>query len=158
AMSRLDQVVTALTSVGSWLPGTQDTERYVLTVSHGREMISFDMFDYPGQNFHRVIRSLNREIDAELLQHFLDADYLLLMVDPTDDRANTMNRAALIDAVKHRFLGNASGKHPQVAVILTKADQIRDAVRDSATATAFINERYPEFLSKLQSIVGKLPV
>ncbi len=158
SMTRLDQIVTALSAVGSWLPGTQDSERYLLTVSHGRETVSIDVFDYPGQNFHRVIRACNGELDSHLLQHFLEADYLLLLVDPSDDPANTTNRTALIDAVKHRFLGNESMRKPQVAVVLTKADEIREVVTDSASATTFINERYPDFLPKLQSIVGKVNV
>jgi hypothetical protein len=158
SMTRLDQIVTALSAVGSWLPGTQDTERYILTVSHGRDVVSFDVFDYPGQNFHQVIRACNRELGADLLQHFLDSNYLLLLVDPADDPANTTNRTALIDAVKHRFLGSPSAKRPQVAIVLTKADEVRDAVKDPATAAAFVNERYPEFLCKLQSIVGKVNV
>lgn len=158
SLVRLDQIVTALSNVCSWLPGTQDTERYVLTIASAGGTASIDLIDYPGQNFHRVIRPVNREVDANLLDHFLEADYLLLMVDPTDDPANTTSRNALIDAVKHRFLGNGAGKRPGVAVILTKADELGQAGSDSAKATAFINERFPEFLPKLASIAGKVAV
>ncbi|MFL5328278.1 MAG: GTPase domain-containing protein [Gemmataceae bacterium] len=153
--TRLDDIITTLTERGMWLAPTRDTERYHLTLSFEGLNISFDTYDYPGVYVQTAIRSLNRDAEPELLQHYLEADCLLVLLDPDEDLVDAPVLAAIDDALKHRFLGN-NKKPPHVGIVLTKADRYN--LQTASQATAFLREHCPTFLAKVKTLSRRTAV
>ena len=145
---RLDDIVVTLNDRGSWLAPTRETDRYHVTLSFKGQMVSFETFDYPGVYVQTAFRTLSRDVDPDLLQHFLEADCVLVLLDPDEDLVDAPMLTALDDALKHRF--HAEKKRPALCVVLTKAD--RYELQTSSQATKFLQQRSQGFLAKLKAL------
>ena len=151
--TRIDDIVTMLTERGGWLPPTRQVDYYHMTLSFKGNKISFSTYDYPGVYVQTAFRTLNHEAAPHLLQHFVNSDCILVVLDPDEDLMDAPVLAAIDDSLKHRFLG-ARGQRPGLAIVLTKAD--RYGLQNSNQAAAFLRKRCPSFLAKVRTLAGKV--
>lgn len=154
-MSKLDEILTAIAGPG-WPRETRETTPFAMTVSHEGQSLSLLTYDYSGNAVERVLRNLNADADPALVKHFTNSDVLVVMLDAERDVQDGNARVALLDALKHHFLGE-SYRRPRVAVVLTKADRV-DGLLAPGAAERYLREMGEQFLAKIEELAGATPV
>jgi hypothetical protein len=136
-----------------WPPPTNMTTILNMKIGLGGTAIDVLMVDYPGEDFRKELRKLNREQVKDLYEHYAEAEATLLLFDPVRDvravndpahreeqierQTAHLNAIALEWAERSGQPLSRQARSVDVAIIVTKSDREPGLSTCSATRRFF---------------------
>lgn len=158
----------------AWPIPTNTTEVLQLRVIFDRCIFDFVVVDYPGGDFLGALTLLEQDQIAELYEHYVNSDVLLLIVDPrvdienygSDDpeiREQTIKRQdALLTSIQnayHKLNGAQAApgtlRNRDVALVLTKVDEF-PSLNSPNACREFCEKHASPLLAKLREHASDL--
>lgn len=148
---------------GSWPPSTPDTRLYDFILEYGGAALRITLMDYSGEAFRRGFDDLDPESLADLQKHVLDADTILILLDPLadlgilggeegDGAVREQRLSALFNTVlKYSNTGTDKNMRTSknVALLVTKSDLVPTELRD-AGAERLVRQAVPKFYATVR--------
>ncbi|HMN96432.1 MAG TPA: hypothetical protein PKC43_11240 [Phycisphaerales bacterium] len=140
---------------GRWPPGTLASTYLRLEISFGGARQRLVALDYPGEVFRRAfVDGVDAPDTRELIEHVDRASAVMLLIDPGVALREEFDEFidddfGMAQAI-HRIRAAPGGARVPVAVLLTKCDQHRAALREAGGLRAFCVRRYRGLLRGVQ--------
>ncbi len=147
---------------GSWPPSTSELISIEAYLYFDNKDIDVRWIDYPGEMF--VEQFMGKESETnELFDYFIQADFLLIALDPTVDLAGDKafqkdsdyyhHYKERIDALQDALLElrrlRDEEKPLKVALVITKADLLKENVSKPKKAKDYLRQKAPAFYENL---------
>ena len=147
-------------------PPTSATESLLISVTYENRRILISIIEFPGEGF-RAAANLGQLWTMDTYhKHLLDADLLILLIDPSIDGQNTNDMApsdahlvqdrqrALLDPLIESC--NRKSEPPDVGIVVTKADRYLEAFQ-SAGAELLLKAKLPHLIERIKAELPTTP-
>ncbi len=156
-----------LTDNNKWPPATSTTDIFEFELTYKNSAFNIFFMDYPGEDIEDAIRSVDSSLQKNIQKHAINADFLLVVVDPTQDLRTEVTsveekdirsrRDALLHSIGHlEKLRKQSNKKPfDIAIIISKADLLpglRSSAKIQSSYTGIWGVFYNIILKKIFGI------
>jgi len=156
----LNEVARTLRA-GDWPPPTTLTREIGLDLRFRDRLLKIDVIDYAGESFREALNQLDPSRQQVLIEHMLNADFILLMLDPQSDLPDVAGlSAAARQSVHERQNAHVAGIRkifddaqtrrralPHIGLVITKAD----AHPELTSAENFVAARGANLLARIRS-------
>lgn len=156
----LNEVARTLRA-GDWPPPTTLTREIELDLRFRDRLFKFDVIDYAGESFREALNQLDRSRQQVLIDHMLQADFILLMLDPQSDLPDEKPLStAQRQSVHERQNAHVAGIRkvfddaqvtrralPHIGLVITKAD----AHPEITSAEKYVAQRGANLLARIKS-------
>ena len=136
--------------LGEWAPADNRTTPLEIELTYKKTDFQLSVLDYPGEDMVKAMETMSFTDKENIHQHLIEADCILLLLDPTQDLISELNddseseterrQTALATAINYslsqRMEENPDANKPRIYPIVTKKDLFRSKAEEKKLAKA----------------------